>query len=182
MADRTSSYEARVEGLWNTTHTLTRDGERVGVLRMNRNAKGLISEGVYTPEKGEVLTIRRDPGLLRSQFSLWTDGPEWLGSSLRWNVVQREVVLHTGSRPLRLLPSQGFGCGWNLVAPKTGLMASVRGGFLSRKRSLAVYRRLDFELLVFAYFLGSMIFRESLLPGPSTEPIGGYAPDSKTAV
>jgi 5-methyltetrahydrofolate--homocysteine methyltransferase len=47
---------------------------------------------IWRPEKGEVLTFRRDPGLLRSQFSVWTEGHEWLGAALRSHVLRREVA------------------------------------------------------------------------------------------
>ena len=178
MSDPTASYTARASGLWTPVHRLEQDGEPVGSLTIERRPWGLIAGARWIPSRGEVLRIRRDPGLLRSQFSLWTESGEWLGSSLRWNVLKREVVLHTGSRPLRLLPGPGLGCGWVLVAPKTGAMARVRGGLLGRERRIEVYRRLDFELVVFTYFLGSMIWAESAWPGPSTEPVGGASPES----
>ena len=37
----------------------------------------------------EYTLVIRDPGLLRSQFSVWTEGREWLGSSLRWGWTRR---------------------------------------------------------------------------------------------
>ena len=40
---------------------------------------------------------------------------------------------------------------------------------MGRDAELTVFRRLDFSLVLFAYFLGSQILTESLLPGPSPE-------------
>ncbi len=159
-----SLYEVSISGLWAPRHTISGPDGPLGVLTVERNSRGMVTAGTYRPEKGEVLYFRRDPGLLRSQFSLWTEGHEWLGSSLRWNVVRRDIQLHTGSKPLRLLPIPGFRRGWQLVAPKTGEMARVTHSL--RKARIEVYRRVDFEVLVFAYFLGSFILLESLWPGP----------------
>src|SRR5262245_2163681 len=93
MAEAIATYRTRVRGWWNTRHTLSEGDTELGVLTIERNAKGRIDTGVYRPHKGEVLHFRRDPGLLRSQFSLWTEGREWLGSSLRWSFVRREIAL-----------------------------------------------------------------------------------------
>ncbi len=167
--DTTTTYDVRISGLWRPVHTISTDGQELGKLVVSRNPWGMIHHGRYSPEKGEVLEIRRDPGLLRSQFSLWTEGREWLGSSLRWSFVQREVVLHTGSKPLRLLPTEELGVGWTLQAPRTGEMARIHGNLLSQTVRIEVFRRLEFETVVFAHFLASMILRESFLPGPHVE-------------
>ena len=167
--DTKKTYEIRRSGLWSPVHTFSKDGKELGKLKITRNSWGLISAGTYSPEKGEVLYVRRDPGLLRSQFSLWTDGNEWLGSSLRWSVWRREIVMHTGSRPLRVLPLSGLRAGWTLQAPKTGEMARIEGSLLGGSAKITVFRRLEFEVVVFSYFLGAMIQRESLWPGPHVE-------------
>lgn len=165
MAEPTAIYEVRVSGLWNSVHRLSSAGQLLGVLRLHRNAWGTVVSGTYSPEQGEVLQMRRDPGLLRSQFSLWTDAKEWLGSSLRWHFMRREIVLHTGSRPLRLLPLSGFRRGWTIQAPRTGEMARILFRPFSAPR-IEVYRKLEFELAVFSYFLGYQVRWESLWPGP----------------
>lgn len=176
-------YQAKVSGLWTRRHTISLIGddgpEHQGVLTVERK-RGMVHQGTYRPEKGEVLFFRRDPGLLRSQFSLWTDGREWLGSSLRWSAFSRRVELSTGSKPLRLLPIQGLKMGWSMYAPKSGEVARFAYSPLSRTATLDVYRRLDFPLLLFGYFLGSQIYMESLLPGP--EPAKVKAAAAATAV
>ena len=166
MPDTAAVYDIRISGLWNTRHTVSRDGQVQGVLALERRPTGVVQAASYKPEKGEILSMRRDPGLLRSQFSLWTDGHEWLGSSLRWNLLRREIVLHTGSKPLRILPVPGFAFGWTLVAPRTGEMARVRSTPFSRKGTIEVFRKMDFELAIFTYFLGRQILWESLWPRP----------------
>ena len=166
MSTPAAVYDVRISGLWNTRHTFSQDGRTLGVLAVQRRPSGVVHTGTYSPEKGEVLTIRRDPGLLRSQFSLWTDGREWLGSSLRWSLVRRELVLHTGSKPLRVLPVPGLGFGWTLVAPRTGEMARVVCAPFARRARIEVFRKMEFELAVFTYFLGKQILWESLWPRP----------------
>jgi hypothetical protein len=168
MAEPTASYDVSVSGLWSSRHRISADGKPVGVLEVRRNKAGMVVAGRYAPEKGEVLDLRRDPGLLRSQFSMWTEAREWLGSALRPHVLQRLIHLHTGSRPLRVMPAPGLGFGWSLVAPKTGEMARIRGNPLTRRARVEVFRKLDFELVLFAYFLGSQLWLESVWPGPST--------------
>ena len=165
MAELIATYRTRVSGLWNTRHTISTAEEELGVLAIQRNGKGMIVRGTYTPKKGEVLHFRRDLGLLRSQFSLWTEGREWLGSSLRWSFLRREIAMATGNKPYRLLPLPGFRRGWSMVAPKTGEMARITPLPLRRASRIEVFRRLDFELLLFAYFLGSQIYTESFWPG-----------------
>jgi hypothetical protein len=169
MADPTATYQVQISGLWSSTHRLSTAEGPLGVLTMERNGWGMVVAGRFSPVKGEVLVIRRDPGLLRSQFSLWTEGKEWLGSSLRWHVVRREIVLHTGSRPLRILPLTGFRCGWTLQAPKTGEMARIHGRPLGRKATIEVYRKVELELVVFSYFLAVQLMPESFWPGRNVE-------------
>jgi len=169
MPTPVTTYRASVRGLWNSEHRLQADGVEVGVLRIRRNAWGLVVGGEYLPTKGERLVIRRDPGLLRSQFSIWTEGREWLGSSLRWHFVGREVVLYTGSRPLRLLPLPGFQRGWTLQAPRTGEMARIELPWIGTSAQIELYRKLEFELLLFSYFIGWQIRFESAWPGPAID-------------
>lgn len=164
-------YEARVRGLWNRRHTLSSEGKTLGELTTRRRWWGMVAHGEYRPDQGEVLTFRRDPGLLRSQFSLWTDGREWLGSSLRWSTLAREVHISSGNKPFRLLPIEGLAFGWSLYAPKTGEAARILASPFSSTSRLEVYRRLDFPLLLFAYFLGTQILFESLPPGPSPDKV-----------
>jgi len=165
MPQAIATYTIRVSGFSNTRHEILGDAGRLGVLSIERNKKGVIVAGRYVPEKGEVLSLRRDPGLLRSQFSLWTEGREWLGSSLRWSFVGREIALSTGTKPYRLLPLPGFRAGWRMVAPKTGEMARIATSILRRGSRIEVYRRVDFELVLFAYFLAWQLRIESLWPG-----------------
>jgi hypothetical protein len=166
MAEAVSTYEVRISGLWNTTHRFFLNGAELGALRVERGRGGMITQGRYSPTKGEVLFLRRDPGLLRSHFSLWTDGQEWLGSSLRGHFVKREIVLHTGTKPLRIVPLPGLSFGWTLQAPRTGEMARVKGIPGGRRARVEVYRKVDFELVIFTYFLGIQILGESWWPGP----------------
>lgn len=168
MPDVIASYRTEVSGLLRPEHTLWKDTEKLGVLSMSRRGLGPISSGVWRPEKGEVLQFRRDPGILRSQFSLWTEGHEWLGSSLRWNFLRRDIALSTGNKPHRLLPLPTFGRGWRLLAPKTGELARIRPG-LGRGARIEVYRKVDFELLLFGYFLGAQLGLESLWPAHAPE-------------
>src|SRR5260221_2565874 len=118
-------YRIRARGWLRSAHEIEGPDGRLGLLRVERNGAGMIVRGRFAPEKGEVLTIRREPGILRAQFSLWTEGREWLGSSLRPGFVQREIALSTGSKSFRLLPTARFGRGWRMLAPKTGEMARI---------------------------------------------------------
>jgi hypothetical protein len=172
-------YRARVRGLWTTTHELEGPAGPLGTLKVRRNRYGMVVQGLWTPVKGETLLLRRDPGLLRSQFSLWTEGREWLGSSLRWSFAAREIVLHTGSRPLRLLPLPGLRVGWTLQAPRTGELARISAGLLGRGSRIEVFRKVEFELVVFSYFLGWQVRAESLLPGPRRDDDPTAAPVAK---
>ena len=166
MADSAiKTLRTKVSGFWNPRHRiLDAEGNELGVLKVQRNRYGLIVSGEYRPERGEVLTIRRDPGLLRAQFSIWTDGKEWLGSSLRWHVGRRQIDLWTGGKPYRVVPTLGFGRGWRMVAVKTGEAASFKAGLISRNSVIEIHRKLDFELVLFAYFLGQMSLLESIPP------------------
>jgi len=176
MADHKKSYSTQVSGIWNTRHTLRDPEGELGVLEFRRNALGVVTEGTYRPKKGETLLFRRDPGILRSQFSLWTDGKEWLGSALRWSVLAREINLSTGSKPLRLLPLPGLRRGWSLMAPKSGEIARYTARPFSRGSEILVHRRLDFELVLFGYFLGAQLLTESFWPGPEALALEGTTP------
>ncbi|SRR5258707_1344623 len=169
MPQAIATYTTRVSGWWSTRHEILGEQGRLGLLSIQRNGQGVIVGGRYVPEKGEVLVLRRDPGLLRSQFSLWTESREWLGSSLRWSFVGREITLSTGAKPYRLLPLPSFGAGWRMVAPKTGEMARIRPSLFRRANRIEVFRRVDFELVLFAYFLGWQLHLESLWPGRGVE-------------
>jgi len=165
MAEPIATYRTRVRGLWTRRHTLLdAEGRPLGVLTVKRNRLGLVVSGEYQPETGEVLVIRRNPGLLRAQFFLWTEGREWLASSMRWNVVRREITIWSGSKPYRVVPRTGFRRGWRIVATKTGEAARISAPLLGRGCTLEVFRKLDLEVLIFCYFLGSMTLTESLLP------------------
>lgn len=169
MSQAIATYTIRVSGFWTTRHEIRSDAGPLGVLTVERNGKGVVVGGKYQPEKGEILLLRRDPGLLRSQFSLWTEGREWLGSSLRWSFVGREIALSTGTKPYRLLPLPGFRTGWRMVAPKTGEMARIATSVLRRGSRIEVFRRVDFELVLFAYFLAWQLRIESLWPGQEVD-------------
>jgi hypothetical protein len=173
MSQSDKHLNVRVSGLWNTTHLISGEDGPLGTLQVRRNAWGMVVSGEYSPEKGENLLFRRDPGLVRSQFSLWTEAREWLGSSLRWSVRHREVSLSTGQKALRLLPLPGWGRGWLLVAPRTGEMVRMRLGALGRRGTIEIKRRADLELVVFAWFLGFQISWESLPPASASERLPG---------
>jgi len=177
----TSTYRVQVTGLWNTRHALSGPDGALGVMTVHRGPWGLIDGGRYEPEQGEVLVFRRDPGLLRSQFSLWTEEREWLGASLRWSFRRREISISTGGKPFRILPLPGFRRGWRLVAPKTGEAARMTAGLLGRATTITVQRRMDLELVLFAYFLGAQILFESLWPGPPPEGAPGALPATREA-
>jgi hypothetical protein len=162
----TATYQVRSSGLWNRRHEISGPEGPLGVLTLERGPLGVIRGGVYRPEKGELLRFRREPGILRSQFSVWTEGGEWLCSSIRRHFLHREVELWTGPKPHRLLPLEGLRRGWRLIAPKTGEQARLVAGHPSR---IEVSRRVDFELLLFSWFLGAQILWESLPPGPAID-------------
>ena len=162
----TTTYAIQRKGLLRPEHGFHLDGKPVGMLTLS-HGRGMVIAGHWSPLSGEVLRMRRDPGLLRSQFSLWTEGQEWLGSSLRPHFLRREIRLHTGSRPLRMLPLTGLRPGWVLQAPKTGDMARFYLPLLAGPARIEVYRKMEFELVVFAYFLSVQLRAESLWPGPA---------------
>jgi len=166
--ERIATYRARARGLPRSAHEIDGPDGRLGVLRIGRNGAGMIVRARFVPEQGEVLTIRREPGILRSQFSLWTEGREWLGSSLRAGFVQREIALSSGAKSYRLLPTASFGRGWRMLAPKTGELARILPEGLGRSR-IEVYRRVDTELLLFAFFLSVQVHCESWWPARADE-------------
>jgi len=166
---KAKTYTTRVSGFWNTTHEIRDEEGVIGRLTIRRNGLGLAVAGQYVPEKGETLVLRRDPGILRSQFSLWTDRREWLGSALRWSFVGREINISTGSKPLRLIPLPGFRRGWRLLAPKSGEMVRISAKPFSRGSQITVHRRVDFEQVLFAYFLAAQLLAESWWPGPAEQ-------------
>jgi hypothetical protein len=166
--DSTSNYEVRSSGLWSPRHVIAGPDGPLGVLTVQRNGLGMVVSARFQPEKGEVLHFRRDPGILRSQFSLWTEGREWLGSSLRRNFVRRDVEIWIGSTPFRVIPLEGFRRGWRLLAPKTGELARVYAPF-GRPARIEVLRRTETELLLFTWFLASQILFESVWPGPAID-------------
>lgn len=176
MSETTELYRTRVTGFWSPRHTLLdAAGKPLGVLSVRRNKLGLVVGAEYRPEQGEVLHFRREPGLLRAQFSLWTDGKEWLGSSIRQGVVRRTVELWTSTRPYRLVPRLGLGKGWRMVATKTGLVAELAFPWFGRGATLTVYRKLDFELLLLGYFVGTLALWETV-PPTSLEAVDRTAP------
>ena len=165
MPEPIKTLRTKVRGFWSPRHTFQdSEGNTLGVLAVQRNRWGMCVSAEFRPEKGEVLYLRRDPGLLRAQFSLWTDNREWLGSSLRWHVGRRQIDVWTGGKPYRIVPRRGFGLGWRVVATKTGEVAEIRRPLLGRGATVDQYRKMDFELLLFCYFLGSLTGPESLLP------------------
>jgi hypothetical protein len=164
MSEAIVTYRVEATGLFAPRYVVTQDSAPVGVLSVRRGRFGMVVGGTWRPEKGEVMEIRRDPGLLRSQFSVWTEGKEWLGSSLRWSFFRRQIDLWTGGRPYRMVPLPGFGRGWRLVASKTGEAARIEHGLLSRSATITVFRKTELELILFAHFLGAMTLTESLLP------------------
>ena len=131
-------------------------------------------EEVLVPTE-EVVEIRRDPGLLRAQFACWTEAREWLGSTIRPGFMRRTIEMWTGGKPLRLVPTLGFCRGWRVVGTKSGLVAEAKHGLLSRSATLCTYRKIDLELLVFAYFIGGIALWESALP-TSLESVDRAAP------
>jgi len=163
--ETTETYLVHRKGFLRPEQALTTATGPVGVLSLTRG-RGMVVGGRWSPVLGEVLVMRRDPGLLRSQFSLWTEGGEWLGSSLRAHFLRREITLHTGGRPLRMLPLTGLRGGWVLQAPRTGDMARLHLPLLGLRSRIEVYRKVDFEFVVFAYFLATQLRLESLWPGP----------------
>ncbi len=164
MADAIRTYTTKVTGLWSPRHEFFEGDERLGVLSIKRNGWGMVVSGEYKPDKGEELHFRRDPGLLRAQFSLWTDSREWLGSSMRWHVARRQIDLWTAGKPFRLVPAGGFRRGWRMLGAKTGESLSIEYGLLGRNATIQLRRKTDLDLVLFCYFLGSMTLGESRWP------------------
>lgn len=165
MADPLKTFTTRVSGFIRPRHTVSDgEGKELGVLEVRRNRLGMIVRADWTPTKGEKLVFRRDPGLLRAQFACWTEAREWLGSTIRPGVMRRTVEVWTGGKPLRLVPSLGLGRGWRVVGAKSGLVAELEHSWIGRGAKLSTYRKMDFELLLFAYFVGGLALWESALP------------------
>lgn len=163
MPEPVRTLRIKKKGLWHRTHLVNDgEGELLGRLSVRRNKWGLVVSGEYRPEKGEVLRIRRDPGLLRGQFSLWSEDGEWLGSSLRWAFFRRQIDMLTGSKPYRIVPARGFSRGWRVIATKTGEAVSIRLGLGSTE--IQQLRKINFELVLFAHFLGSLTPWECFWP------------------
>lgn len=165
MAEPLKTYSTRVSGFIRPTHViLDADGAELGRIVVRRNRLGMIVSGVYTPAKGEVLEFKRQPGLLRAQFACWTEAREWLGATIRPGFARRTVEMWTGGKPLRLVPSLGLARGWRVVGSKSGLVASTTHSWLGRGAKLETFRKMDLELLLFAYFIGGLALWESALP------------------
>lgn len=165
MAAPKKTFRTRVSGFLKPRHVVTdEEGKEVGVLEVSRNRAGMIVGATWKPAKGEVLDIKRDPGLLRAQFACWTEGREWLGSTIRPGFFRRTIEMWTGGKPLRLVPRLELGRGWRIVGAKSGLVAKTDHGLLSRSATITTYRKIDLELLIFAYFIGSLALWESALP------------------
>ncbi len=52
----------------------------------------------------------------------------------------------------------------SIVGAKSGLVARADHGLFSRGAKLSTYRKIDLELLIYAYFIGSLALWESALP------------------
>ncbi len=175
MPEPIQTLRTKVRGRLRPQHTiLDSEGQALGVLEVSRNRAGMIVLGRYQPVEGESLLLRRDPGLLRAQFSLWTEDREWLGSSLRWHIGRRQIDVWTGAKPYRIVPRTGLARGWRVIAARTGEVARIRTPLVGRSSVIEQYRKMDQELLVFCYFLGSLSLGESLLP-TTLEALGGGA-------
>ena len=165
MAQPKKTFTTRVSGFLRPRHRVfDSDGEELGALEVKRNRIGLIVSGTWKPRKGEVLEFRRDPGILRAQFSCWTEAREWLGSSIRPGTLRRTIELCTGSKPMRLVPTLDFSRGWRIVGSRSGQIAELRHKWIGRGARIEVHRKMDFELLLFAYFIGGLALWESALP------------------
>ncbi len=181
MANPIRTYTTKVSGLWSPRHTIRdEEGATLGTLTVKRNWRGMVVSAEYRPEKGEVLSFRRDPGLLRAQFSVWTDGSEWLGSSLRPSVIERSIELWTGGKPYRVVPTPEVGRGWRVVATKTGEVARISLGLVGRSAKIEAFRKVDFEILLFCYFVGTLTPNEMFWP-TSLETLGEGVAKKSTA-
>lgn len=171
MPEAVSTYTTRVSGLWNSRHEIRQGDETLGTLQLHRRAVGGIDSASYQPVKGEGFTFRRDPGLLRGQFTMWSGGREWIGSTVRFHPLRRLVEINTGGKPFALAPRPGFGRGWSLYAPKTGEVARISVPLVGRSARIEVFRKTQFPLLLLAYFVGCQAWCESLWPGPPAEKV-----------
>ncbi|MCP5022516.1 MAG: hypothetical protein GY930_12175 [bacterium] len=182
MAPKIQNFTTRLAGWWTPHHTiLNEEGDPLGILKVHRNWRGMIMGGVYLPSKGEKLIIRRDPGLQRAQFSLWTDTREWLGSSLRPRLIQRRIDVWSGVKPFRIVPKSGFGQGWRIIASKTGEVATIKQPLLPRGSKWQITRKMDFELMLFCYFLGCLSPSESFLPSAMDASSSAQKPKATSA-
>ncbi len=165
MAKHLKTFTTRVSGFLSPRHTvIDEDGKEIGVIQVRRNRLGMIVSGTWTPEKGEVLVFKRQPGLLRAQFACWTEAREWLGSSIRPGVMRRTVEISTGAKSVRLVPRLALGRGWRVVGAKSALVAQIDHGWLNRGAKIETFKKFDLELLLFSYFLGGLALWESALP------------------
>ncbi len=85
MSSPSKKFRSQVSGFRTQRHRISGADGPLGAFEVKRSALGGVLEACWEPEKGEKLIIRREPGLLRGQFSLWTEQGEWLASSLRWS-------------------------------------------------------------------------------------------------
>ena len=164
MSETLTTYRTEVSGLWQPRHVLHEGEQRLGTLTMQRNRMGMVTGGTWRPEAGEVFHFRREPGLLRPQFSVWTDAREWLASSDRSSLFRRRLDLWTGGKPYRLVPLSGLRRGWRLIASRTGEALRIEHGLLRRAATIRVYRKTELELVLFSYFLGALALFQSLPP------------------
>jgi hypothetical protein len=164
MSEVLARYTARARGLWNPSHEIAQDGSPLGELRYTRAPLGYVRSAEYRPLKGEVWTFERNPGLVRSQFTMWTEKREWLGSSVRFRYFRPVIEIDTGGKPFHLTATPQWCLGWSLYAPKTGEVARVRVGL--RGGRIDVLRKLQYPLVLFAWFLASQVRIESIAPGP----------------
>lgn len=159
------SFTTRTSGWLRPRHVvLDEEGKEIGRIDVTRNRLGMIVKGVWTPTKGEVLEFRRQPGLLRAQFACWTEAREWLGATIRPGFARRTIEMWTGGKPMRLVPRLEFGKGWRIVGSRSGVYAQVDQSWLGRSAKIETYRKIDMELLMFAYFIGTLAGWESALP------------------
>ncbi len=123
-------------------------------------AGGTSAQSAWTQEKGDTL-LQFSFQRIASYDKLFQDtGPDF--------ILGREITLHGGTKPFCLVPSKGFGMGWDMHAPKTGLVASFRkkGGAVE----VTLERRVDFYLLLLAYHNLASSWLSSLWPGPDPSP------------
>ena len=170
------TFTTRVSGLIRPVHVvLDEEGKELGRIQVSRNRLGMIVKGVWTPAKGEVLEFRRQPGLLRAQFACWTEAREWLGATIRPGFMRRTIEMWTRGKPMRLVPRVESGRGWRIVGAKSGVVAQVTYPWFGRSAKLETFRKIDMELLLFAYFIGGLATWESAAP-TSLEAVDRGAP------